>query len=130
MGETSSSVVRDFVKNRLASFLFWKAPAAVMVATAFFDVGSVGRALIWTACLSLMGGGCVANALRCGRLHCYITGPFFFLMAGASVLHGFGVVSFGPAEWTWIGVVTLVGAVTLTYVPERIWGQYARGASS
>jgi hypothetical protein len=65
--------------------------------------------------------------MRCGRLHCYFTGPFFLLMAVASLLHGFGLVSLGSLGWLWIGLVTLVGGIGLTVVPERIWGQYARG---
>jgi hypothetical protein len=28
-----------------------------------------------------MGVACIVNALRCGRVHCYLTGPFFLLMA-------------------------------------------------
>jgi len=28
-----------------------------------------------------MGGACLVNAVRCGRLHCYVTGPFFLLGA-------------------------------------------------
>ncbi len=37
----------------------------------------------------------MANALRCGRLHCYITGPFFVAMAIVTLLYGLGAVPLG-----------------------------------
>ena len=68
----------------------------------------------------------LVNAFRCGRLHCFITGPFFLAAALASVLHGTGLVSFGPQGWTWIGRAAGVGGVVLTFLPEWIWGRYIR----
>ncbi len=124
MTQGQAAAKRDFVNDRLKNFLLWKAPALVMLATSLLEVGMTARGLVWAACLTTLGGGCVANALRCGRVHCYITGPFFLLMAFASLLHGFRVVSLGPLGWLWIGVVTILGAVTLTYVSEWIWGRY------
>jgi hypothetical protein len=129
MAEGQAEAKRDFVNDRLTSFLLWKAPALVMVATGLLEVGMTARGLVWAACLTTLGGGCFANALRCGRVHCYITGPFFLLMALASLLHGFRVVSLGPLGWLWIAVVTIVGALTLTYVPEWIWGRYVERKS-
>jgi hypothetical protein len=124
MTEGQGAAKRDFVNNRLANFLLWKAPALVMVATGFIEVGMTARGVVWAACLATFGGGCIANALRCGRLHCYLTGPFFLLMSLVSLLHGLRVISLGPLGWLWIGMVTIVGALTLTYFPERIWGPY------
>ncbi len=74
-----------------------------------------------------MGAACLLNASRCGRMHCYFTGPFFLAMVAASLLHGRDVVSFGG--WGWLGGVLLAGGVGLTYLPERIWGKYARRAT-
>ena len=50
------------------------------VALAFFSSG-VLRNWIWIVALLWMGGACLVNAVRCGRLHCYVTGPFFLLGA-------------------------------------------------
>ncbi|MEN8183065.1 MAG: hypothetical protein ABFS46_11080 [Myxococcota bacterium] len=121
-----TGVQRDLLSDRVVSFLVWKLPALVMVGTAFLSVGNVGRGLVWALCLTVLGGGCVANALRCGRLHCYLTGPLFLLMAGLSLLHGFDLLPLGSAGWMWIGAGTLIGAVALTVLPERVWGKYAR----
>ena len=64
------------------------------------------------------------------RLHCYFPGPFLLVMAVASLLYGFGLVSLGGLGWLWIGLVTLVGGIRLTVVTERIWGKYAGGRSA
>ena len=124
MTAAASRVGRDFANRRLVSFLLWGAPALVMVGTAFVSIGDVPRGVVWAACLSVFGVGCVANALRCGRRHCFVTGPFFLIMALASLLVGFGVLSLA---WGWLGLTTLLGAVVLTYVPDRTWGKYIGG---
>jgi len=77
----------------------------------------------------VFGVGCLANAMRCGRRHCFYTGPFFLVMALGSLMYGFGVLPMGSSGWAMIGVTTLVGAVVLTYLPERIWGKYSRVSS-
>ena len=71
-----------------------------------------------------MGVACVANAARCGRTHCYLTGPFFLAIGGG---HG------GPRDrrdlggqprWLWIGAAIAVGTVVLWIVPERLFGRF------
>lgn len=73
-----------------------------------------------------MGVGCVVNAVRCGRVHCYITGPFFLVMASVAVLYGFGALALGKHGWNLLGAAALVGALVLTYLPERLVGTYRR----
>jgi hypothetical protein len=73
-----------------------------------------------------MGTACIANALRCSRVHCYITGPFFFAMAVVTVLYSLGVVPLGTNGWNLIGLTVLVGAVTLYCLPEMFLGKYRK----
>ena len=126
MIEEGSRTQRDWLNNKLVSGLLWKLPPVIMVVSAFIDLGSAVRAVVWAASLLVMSGGCFLNAARCGRLHCYLTGPFFLVMALVSLLHGFGLIPLGESAWMLIGVVTLAGGVGLTYVPERTWGRYAK----
>lgn len=77
-----------------------------------------------------MGLGCLRNALRCRRLHCYFTGPLFLLLAVLSLLHGTGGVDLGSNGWGWIGGFALVGGVGLTVLPERLWGRYRSPAEA
>ncbi len=114
----------DLTDGALSSFLFWKLPAVVVVGVALLDVGSVGQALVWAPSLAIGGAACVANILRCRRIHCYFTGPFFLLMAAVSLLHGVGALPLGEEGWTWIELVTLIGAIALGTLPELVWGRY------
>ena len=70
--------------------------------------------------LRLAGVACVVNAARCGRVHCYITGPLYLLAAVATLLAGMGFV---PLRSSWIGGA-VVGGTILAYVPEWVRGKY------
>ena len=126
MSEEYAPTQRDWLNDKFVSSLLWGLPPLVMVITAFIDLGSTLRAVAWVGSLLVMSGGCFANAARCGRLHCYFTGPFFLFMAAIVLLHGIEVVPFGTSGWRWIGVTTIVGAVSLTYIPEWVSGKYAK----
>jgi hypothetical protein len=117
---------RDWLSDKFVSSLLWRLPPLVIVITAFMNLGSTLRAVAWAVSLLVMSGGCFANAARCGRLHCYFTAPFFLFMAAIALLHGFEVIPFGTSGWLWIGVTTVVGALSLRYVPEWISGKYAK----
>ena len=126
MSEEYAPTQRDWLHDKSVSSLLWGLPPLVMAVTAFIDLGSTLRAVAWSGSLLVMSGGCFANAARCGRLHCYFTGPFFLFMAAIAAIHGFEVVPFGTSGWLWIGATTIVGAFSLTYAPERISGKYAK----
>jgi hypothetical protein len=65
-----------------------------------------------------------ANASRCGRIHCYVTGPLFLLAALTTLLYGVGVIPLGANGWNMIGMVILLGAIVLGCVPELLFGKY------
>ncbi len=77
-----------------------------------------------------MGSACGLNAWRCGRLHCYFTAPFLFIMAVAALLLGFGVFGHRSEAWNALGIVLVVGVVVLTWLPERVFGKYRRRDAS
>ena len=124
MSETCARDRSDLLSKRLTSLLLWWVPITALIATAVLDISSLTRTLAWTVSLLMMGVACLFNASRCGRVHCYFTGPFFLLLAVASFLHGLGMVSLGPHGWGGLGITLLVGAFILAYLPERIWGKY------
>ena len=84
-------------------FLFWCLPAFAFAIG--FAVSPAARTALWTLSLGFMGTICLLNASRCGRIHCYFTGPFFILGAIASLGYGIGLLPFGPSGWKWIGNV-------------------------
>ncbi|MFQ5935919.1 MAG: hypothetical protein ACE5LB_05895 [Acidiferrobacterales bacterium] len=120
--EGRSAELRDVAARPRTWVLVWGLPATVLVVS--FFLAPTLRVVLWPLCLVWMGAACLANAVRCGRMHCYFTGPFFLLAAGASLLHGLELVSFGPHGWRWLGITLAVGAIVLHYLPEWIWGKY------
>ena len=114
---------RDFACGGM-SILIWVVPAIILAVTA--GLGGPYLVVIWPVLLTFMGGACLLNAKRCGRLHCYITGPFFLILAVVSLLYGLGIVSLGPHGWQWLVDVLLIGGCVLTCVPEWLFGRYVR----
>jgi hypothetical protein len=106
--------------------LYWL-PAIAIVAVGPLAISSAWRAVVWTVALATMGTSCIVNALRCGRVHCYLTGPFFFLMALAALSYGLGILHLGGNGWNLLGLITLIGAIALWYLPEMFLGRYRKG---
>lgn len=122
--ESTNSASRDILSNvPLTALLFWL-PILVLVVSGFFQIGQGWRTAVWVVALTIMGASCVANALRCGRVHCYATGPFFLGMAVVVLLYGLGVIPLGKNGWNFIGGAVLVGALVLCCVPEALLGKY------
>lgn len=95
----------------------------------FFDPSV--RTVIWPGALSWMGVACLLNAKRCGRLHCFLTGPFFLCIAALSLLHGLDVLSLGDNGWGWLVVVLIAGGWGLLWkLPEYLWGSYVERKST
>ena len=78
------------------------------------------RSWLWFAAFLVAGVGCVANAARCGRRHCYFTGPLFLLAAIYVALTGFHL--FPMNETVFAGV--LATAVALACLSELVFGRY------
>ena len=127
---------RDVLSSRGATGLLYGLPSLVILASGVtirghlitFDLASPWRGAIWAVAMGVMAAACLVNALRCGRTHCYFTGPFFVLTALASLGYGLGALPLGPEGWNIIGMTTLVGALVLMWLPEAAFGKYrARG---
>jgi hypothetical protein len=125
MADTETCARRDWADwsgNRRSYVLAWGVPTALLVLGIFLPAPI--RTAVWAGSLIWMGAACIANAARCGRTHCYLTGPFFLAMAAVSALHGTGVISVGSQGWLWIGVAIAVGTAVLWIVLERLFGRF------
>lgn len=120
---------RDILGDWRLALLAYGLPTAAIVASGSLAVGNGWRTAIWALASLVMGGACLANALRCGRVHCFFTGPFFIALAVVIVLYGVGVLPLGASGWNILSAVMLIGALALTILPELIGGKYrlARG---
>src|SRR5437773_10623346 len=125
----ASNNARDFLSSVPLSAVIFCLPIAAIVASGQINIGHSWRTAIWTLALIVMGVGCMVNVARCGRLHCYFSGPFFLAMSAVTCLYGLGVMPLGPLGWNWIGGILLVGGLMLTYVPEYFLGKYRSGRS-
>ena len=91
-GCKDTNIARDLTRGASAWF-FWCLPIAMLIA------GGTLRpfmAWLWFVAFVIMGAGCAINALRCRRLHCYVTGPLFLLAALWSLLAAARVVPLHP----------------------------------
>ena len=124
--KTITSPSRDILSRPLLAFVVFWIPAIAIAVTGRSQFGVGWRTIVWTAALSIMGIACIANAVRCGRIHCHISGPFFLVMAIATVLYGLGVLPLGTHGWNLIGLTILVGGIALCCLPELFLGKYRK----
>ncbi|MGI0132888.1 MAG: hypothetical protein ACREDK_07365 [Thermoplasmata archaeon] len=68
-----------------------------------------------------LGAICLANALRCGRVHCAVDGALLPVLALVGTLDLFGRIAI---PWTSYGE-GLVAIVVGGFVLECLWGPYA-----
>lgn len=102
--------------------LIWCVPIAILVGSSW--IGGRYLVIVWPTLLTWMGAACLLNARRCRRLHCYLTGPYFLVLALTALLYGIGVVPLGPRGWSMLSVALIIGAPFLIYVPELAYGRY------
>jgi hypothetical protein len=110
----------DWVNGPGMGIVWWCLPLAVGVAASYLASSSLTTVLVWIVSFVWMGTGCILNARRCHRLHCYISGPAFFLGADALSLFAGGIAFAGPHSLNNIVGITLTVAL-LSFVPEIIW---------
>ena len=115
---------RDILSSWWSVFILYWLPAIAIVVAGAPAISSGWRTVVWTVALATMGVACIVNALRCGRVHCYLTGPFFLLMALIALSYGLGILHLGGNGWNLLGLLTLIGAIALWCLPEMFLGKY------
>ena len=121
---TATCKSRDILARPWLAFAVFWFPAILIFVAANSRFSGAWRTVVWTVALVIMGTACLANARRCGRVHCYLTGPFFLVMAIVTLLYGLGVVPPARNGWNWIGLIILAGAMLFCCLPEMIIGKY------
>lgn len=112
----------DWAANLRGYALAWGLPSLAILAGAF--LAAPGRAAIWSAALLWMGGACLVNARRCGRVHCRYTGPYYLLLIAPTALAGAGVLPLTAAGWWLLGGAILVGGKAIWWLSEARLGRY------
>ena len=76
-----------------SAVLLWGVPVIALVVGSYFPRA---RLVLWLPALLVMGVACLRNAARCGRVHCYMTGPLSLLAAVYVTLSAFHLVPMQP----------------------------------
>jgi hypothetical protein len=113
----------DWARRAGMGFVWWCLPLGIGVAASYLAVAPRAAALVWMVLFGWMATGCTLNALRCHRLHCYISGSAFFLGAAALAFLAAGIALLGSHSLNNIVAITLATAL-LSFVPEMIWRKY------
>jgi len=125
--DTTTCESRDILSSWRRVFVLYWLPAIAIVVAGAPAISNGWRTVVWVVALAIMGAACIVNALRCGRVHCYITGPFFLLMALAALLYGLGIMHLGGNGWNLLGLIGLIGTIALWWLPEMFLGRYRKG---
>lgn len=120
--EAPACASSDLVRGWSGVWL-WCVPVAALFASA--PMGDA-RAWVWCPALVLMGAACLVNAARCGRRHCYLTGPLFLIAALFSLLQATRIL---PIGWNWILGMPFAGWAAGCLL-ERAAGSYVQDHSS
>lgn len=114
---------KDWARGRRALLIWWTPIALLMISA---QIGGLYRDITWPLLLVFMGVACLLNARGSGRIHCYVTGPFFLILALMALLLGLGVFTLGANGWQILSAVLVIGGAALTCVPEWIFGRYRK----
>lgn len=104
--------VQDLVCGKSAMMLWYLPTAALFVDLSWAEA----RVWLWTPAFLVMGVACLVNAARCGRLHCFVTGPIYLLSAVYVALAAFGLLPIRPGTFL-LGVLCITILAFLAEVP-------------
>jgi hypothetical protein len=119
-GSSTKGCSPDDLTGGWAAWFLWYAPILFVIVGSSW---SRGRVWLWVPAFVVMGVGCLANAARCGRMHCYFTGPLFLLAAVFVALSAFGIVPLHPDLF----LLVVFGAYCLALCAEIPLGKYRKG---
>jgi len=114
---------KDLARQPLSICMWWGLPIAIGLGANLLHLSLRINAGICAALFLWMATGCLLNARRCHRLHCYISGPTLLLGAIFAALVALGVVDISPRAFGNAVNAVLVAAL-LSFVAEIVWKRY------
>src|SRR5579875_4043326 len=108
----------DLTCGRSAVLLWWPPLGALIIGANWPRF----QLLLWLPAFLVMGAACLVNAARCGRVHCYVTGPLFLVAAIYVALWGFHLVPI-HSNLFW---AVFVGVFLLARLAEVPLGKYQK----
>jgi hypothetical protein len=115
---------RDWARQPLTILFWWGLPVAIGASVDFLRLPFRVSAGVCGASFAWMAVGCLLNAWRCRRVHCYISGPVLTLGAILAGLVSSGIADLGPRAFG-AAVSAIIVLALLSCVPELVWKRYA-----
>jgi hypothetical protein len=122
--EAQDRTRKDWARRPASAAFWWGLPLMIGVASNALRLPLDAAAWLWSVVMTWMGIGCLLNAQRCRRLHCFIAGPAFLAGAVVAALIAGGLIDMGPHALSYVTLIVFVLAL-LSFVPEAIWRRYA-----
>jgi hypothetical protein len=115
---------RDWARRPPTIIAWWGLPIALSAFAGALHLPFRASAGVCAVAFAWMATGCLINAWRCHRVHCFISGPVLLLGALIAGLVASGMVDLSPQTFgnTVSGILVLA---LLSFVPELVWKRYA-----
>lgn len=105
----------------MSALVLWCLPTVALIAGLSLPLV---RIWLWIPALLVMGIACLVNAARCGRIHCFITGPVFLIAALYAAISARHLAPLNPGLF-----LDVVLALTATaFLVEFILSKHHRNA--
>lgn len=130
MKSSEASDSSDYLRRPLRSVWLWGVPLAALVAINLLAVPPAVKAGILIAAFAWIGVACLANAVHCGRVHCWFTGPWCVLTALLLLGDAVFGIRIPGLTFSLLANIGGLGALFLWFVPELILGKYFKSRAS
>jgi hypothetical protein len=114
----------DLARQSVSVCVWWGLPIVIGASAGVLHLTFRVGAALCAALFIWMATGCLLNARRCHRVHCYISGPVLLLGAILAGLVASGAARLSPQMFNNSVSVILILAL-LSFVPEIVWKRYA-----
>lgn len=101
------------------AMLLWCLPVMALIVGSYWQRG---RLLLWIPAFLVMGVACLVNAARCGRVHCYVTGPLSLLAIIYVIVAEFHLVPMNAGYF----LDSILGISILAFLVEIPLGRYRK----
>ncbi|HEY5047969.1 MAG TPA: hypothetical protein VII49_08135 [Rhizomicrobium sp.] len=115
---------KDWARQPSTALFWWGLPLAIGLSAHFLRFSFRAGAGVCAVALAWMAAGCLLNARRCRRVHCYIAGPVLLSGAIFAALAAAGIIAPGPRTFA-NAVSAILLLALLSFVPEMLWKRYA-----
>jgi hypothetical protein len=113
-----SCETRDLARGRSA-LLLWCVPLVAVIVGLNWQMA---RSVLWIPAFLIMAVACIGNAARCGRRHCYVTGPVYLLAALYVALSALNLAPMRPGVF----LSVVFGITAVACLAEGPFGRYKR----